>query len=182
MDSNNHNISKILNGDSIDFKVKSSLLMPLNKSMITMIFGLIFTTISCIIFFTSKCLFVNFIECEGSQGVIFVAIILLLAGLIGIFIAIKNMYSDGPLVIGTPHRLILIHKDKVESIQWKQFLGDISVTGSKDKGTITLKKKSGSYNTNEDGSRSFVPEMIYLVDIEKPYEIEAICCKRIQNL
>ena len=91
------------------------------------------------------------------------------------------MFRKGGYFVGTPLRLIHYYKGKMRSIDWEQFSGDIEVNGDINKGSISLKMRTGRMVSRKNGPDQYVPDTIYMSKIPNAFEIERICRKRIKE-
>jgi len=191
------NLKNILAGEEADFVVKSSRSIPLKKAMSSLFFGFVWLNISSVFFmiflgpllrgeevhFTT-----NDVPTVAGPGnlkpIIGPALIIGLFIVIGLGILGYGIYSlvqEGGWFIGTPKRLIVYKKNKIRSIDWEQFSGDIEVRGTSEKGDIVLQMRTGKMMTREGRQDKYIPNTVYISGIENAFEIEKICRKRIEE-
>ena len=102
---------------------------------------------------------------------------------IGFFLLIPGIVSlfiKGGYYAGTPTRLVWYKKGNLQSMDWEQFTGVITVRGNNRKGNITLEMRTGRMVSGKGGSR-YVPDVVYMLGIPGAYDIEQICRKRIKE-
>ncbi len=181
-----------------DFTVKTKRAYPYKKSLPILFFGIIWTVFSS--FFVFAFLGPLFLGKEAhftSNGVPVVASpdnlapIIMPASLISAFILIGFMMiawgiylltKKGGYFVGTPTRLIKYFGGNIDSINWKQFNGNIKIRGNSQNGSILLEMKTGRYVSGRDSSSSrYVPDIVYIGGIPNVYEIGKICEKRIKE-
>jgi len=189
-------INTLLNGELYDFAVRANLAQPRKKSLSSLWTGIIFLLVAGFFgFFMFGPLLwgenVHFIQ-NGVPTVaslsnwrpliaptLFVGAFFLLG--VGIITsAIYFLFAKGNWFIGTPKRLIIYNKKKTRSIDWEQFNGDVELGGNPDKGTISLKMRTGEM-IKRKGEAVYIPEIIYLSEIPNAFEIEKICSQRIKE-
>lgn len=191
-------INTILGGESQDFIVKANRNVPLKNALPSLIFGLIWLTItSSVLFFAflrpilmgkELHITINDVPTVISPGnlkpLIFPASMMGIFVLIGISMLIYGIYSllaKGAWHIGTPKRLIIYRKNKVRSIDWEQFSGDIEISGNNDKGNISLRMRTGKMVSRKNAPNQYVPDIIYISEIPNAFAVEQICRKRIKE-
>ncbi len=91
------------------------------------------------------------------------------------------MQKKGGYYVGTPTRLINYYRGTIRSIDWEQFSGDITVSGSETKGNITLGMRTGKMVSSKNSPDRYVPDTIYISGIPDVFEIERHCRKRIKE-
>ena len=106
--------------------------------------------------------------------------------LVGLFLLGYGIYSftkKGGYFVGTPNRLVYYESNNMHSIDWEEFTGNISVKGNEQRGSISLEMRTGHIenSNNNSGVSRYVPDRIFMIGIENPYEIEALCRKRIKE-
>ncbi len=186
-----------LGQESKDFAVQAGRLKTFKQTIGLFIFSIIwigFTSIFVFVFavplFTGG--EVNF----ESNGVPTTASLdnlgpLLMPGLIiGLFLligfgilgyAIYCLTAKGSNFIGTSTRLVIQRGDKIRSIDWEQFNGDITLSGNDQKGDLVMKLRTGKMVSQKNRGPQYVPDVISLPAIPFPREIEAICRKHIKE-
>jgi hypothetical protein len=95
--------------------------------------------------------------------------------------ALRNFFKEGGYFVGTPTRFLHLQSGKLRSIDWEQFSGDIEVSGSTEKGNLSLKMRTGRIVRKKNGPDRFVPEIIDMVEIQNAFEVEQLCRKRIKE-
>ncbi len=187
----------IVSPEKMDFATKAGRDKPKKKSILIILFGVVWTL------FTSIFVFIFFVPIiQGkevhfeSNGVPTVASpdnlepLLLPAIIIGIFLLIGigmlswgifSMLKKGGYFVGTPTRLIYYQNGIIRSIDWEEFSGDIKVSGDNTKGNISLLMRIGKMVSSKNGSDRYVPDVIYITEVPNVYEIEQICRKRIKE-
>lgn len=187
----------IVSPEKIDFATKAGRAKPKKKSILIILFGVVWTL------FTSIFVFIFFVPIfQGkevhfeSNGVPTVASpdnlepLLLPAIIVGLFLLIGigmlswgifSMMKKGGYFVGTPTRLIYYQNGIIRSIDWEEFSGDIKVSGDNTKGNISLLMRIGKMVSSKNGSDRYVPDVIYITEVPNVYEIEQICRKRIKE-
>ncbi len=187
----------IVSPEKIDFATKAGRDKPKKKSILIILFGVVWTL------FTSIFVFIFFVPIiQGkevhfeSNGVPTVASpdnlepLLLPAIIVGLFLLIGigmlswgifSMMKKGGYFVGTPTRLIFYQNGIIRSIDWEEFSGDIEISGDNTKGNISLLMRIGKMVSSKNGSDRYVPDVIYITEIPNVYEIEQICRKRIKE-
>ncbi|WP_094227612.1 hypothetical protein [Methanolobus psychrotolerans] len=126
----------------------------------------------------------------ASFGDLFHALFPSLFVLIGIGIlgwSIFSLFGKGGYFVGTPTRLVSYRKGKIRSVDWKQFSGDIKVSGNTENGNIHLQLITGRMvSSNHDRrygppQQRYVPDVIHMIGIPNALEIERICRKRMDE-
>jgi hypothetical protein len=189
--------STILGDEKQDFAVEAGSMQPFKKSFAFILFGsfwIAFISIFLVAFF-GPLLQGKEVEFE-SEGKLVVASLdnlqplLMPAIIIGIFLFIGLVivawglyciFKKGGHFVATPSRLVHFNGNQVRSIDWEQFSGEIWVTGNAKKGDITLQLRTGHMTSTRNGSKRYVPDLVYLAAVPKPFELEQICRKRIKE-
>lgn len=189
----NHN----LGAERKDFAVKAGRAQPRNKSLALIIFGAFWTAFTSIfvVAFLGPVFVGKEVQFEAN-GVPTVAgpdnlePLMMPALIIGIFVLIGlgmlaggfySMFKKGGYFVGTQNRLIHYYKGTIRSIDWEQFSGDIQVSGTIEKGNISLQMRTGRMVSRKNGPDRYVPDVIYLSQIPDAFEIEQICRRRIKE-
>ncbi len=101
---------------------------------------------------------------------------------IGMLVAgLYSLFKKGGYFVGTPSRLVTYMKGEIRSIDWEQFSGDIQMKNKGEKGTLTLGLRTGEIVNSKNGGSRFVPEAIYMVDIDNVFAVEQNCRKCIKS-
>ena len=186
-----------LGSEKKDFAVKAHRKQPLKNSLSLLLFSIFwlgFTSIFVIAFlgplfqgrevhFTSDDVAV--VAGPGNLGpIVMPALIIGLFVLVGLGMfgfGLYSMLSKGGYFVGTPSRLVNLHKGSIRSIDWELFSGDIIVKGNAVKGSISLGMRTGKMVSRKNGPDRYVPDVIYISGIPDVFEIEQICRKRIKE-
>jgi len=186
-----------LGSESIDFAVKAKRAQPLKSSLFFVLFGtfwLAFTGIFVVAFlgplfqgkevhFTAND--VPVVAGPGNLGPLLVpGLILGLFVLVGMGMLASGLillFRKGGYFAGTATRLVQFNKGTIRSIDWEQFSGDIEVSGSSQKGNITLGLRTGRMVSSKNGPDRYVPDTFYISGIMDAFEIEKLCRKRIKE-
>ena len=107
--------------------------------------------------------------------------VFVLVGLALLAYAFYSLFAKGAWNIGTPTRFIAYQKNKVRSIDWEQFSGDIQMSGTSENGTIILVLRTGKMVSRRNMPDQFVPDLIYMVGIRNAFQIEPLLRKRIKE-
>lgn len=101
---------------------------------------------------------------------------------IGVFArGVHSLLKKGGYFVGTPTRLVRFQDGTLRSIDWEQFSGDIEVSGTVEKGDITLQLRTGKMVNKKRGPDKYVPETVYISGIPNVFEVERLCRKRIKE-
>jgi hypothetical protein len=190
-------INTILGGESKDFIVKAGRKFPLKASLPLLIFGLVWLGFSSVFvalllgpIFAGKELHItiNHVPTVISPGnlkpLMFPLSMMSIFIFIGLGMVIYGIYSliaKGGWFIGTPKRLISYQKNRVRSVDWEQFSGDIEISGSNEKGNISLQMRTGRMVSRKNSGTQYVPDVIYICGIPSAFAVEQICRKRIKE-
>ncbi|MBI2097700.1 MAG: hypothetical protein HYT46_02085 [Candidatus Vogelbacteria bacterium] len=104
--------------------------------------------------------------------------------LVGIFLlwaSLRGLFSGEAWFAGTSSRLFVHAKSGSRSIDWEQFNGDIEVSGDENLGNVTLAMRTGHWQGRKHRADRYVPDDIQMIQIGRPYEIEAKCRARIKQ-
>ena len=180
-----------------DFLVKAARSQPLRNSLGVLLFGtfwLAFTSIFVVAFFGP--LFsgneVHFTSNDmpvvagpnNLKPLILPGLVIglfVLVGLVMFGFGLYLMQKKGGYYVGTPTRLINYYRGTIRSVDWEQFSGDITVSGTETKGNITLGMRTGKMVSSKNGPERYVPDTLYISGIPDVYEVERICRKRIKE-
>lgn len=171
MDINEENVppeevSKLLKQEPYDFVVKSSKAFPASKSLFFVVFGVLPLIIN-FDFFSQATL--NIIP--------FILISLSVAGY-GVYL----FFVEGSWYIGTPKGLVMYRKKQMKIVDWEQFSGTIGISGTAEKGSITLLMKTGRMiSRNYSLNNSYIPDVIYIIGIKNAFHISESIRKRIKD-
>ena len=190
-------MSSIVGSERKEFAVKAGRAHPLKKSLSVILFGTFWTAFTSI--FVVAFLGPLFVGKEvhfESGGVPIVASpdnlepILVPALLIGFFVLVGIamlawgfylMFKKGGYFVGTSLRLIHYQNGRIRSIDWEQFSGDIEVKAKTRIGNISLQMRTGKMVSRKNGPDKYVPNVIYISEIPRVFEIEQICRRRIKE-
>lgn len=190
-------LSAYVSSENKDFAIKAGRAEPLVKSLIIIGSALMWVAFTSVLFFSF--LFPVFQGKEvhfQSNGVntvaspdnlkplIMPAIVMSIFFLVGVALLIWGFYSffkKGPYFVGTQNRLVSFQDGNVRSIDWEQFSGDINVKGDNNKADIYLQMRTGRMVSRKNGPDRYVPDVIYIAEISKAFEIERLCRKRIKE-
>lgn len=186
-----------IRSESIDFAIKAGRAKPAKESFFLILFGtiwILFTSIFVAAFFGPVLLggeshfTVNGVPEVASPGdlgpLLFPGILIsifLVVGFAVLIAGIVMLNRKGGIFVGTPLRLVHFRKGKLRSIDWEQFSGDIMLNGGKEKGSIGLRMRSGKMISQKNGPQKYVPEVIYISDIPRVFEVEELCRQRIKE-
>jgi hypothetical protein len=186
-----------LGSESQDFAVKSGPIQAYGKSVSNLLFGLFFLGLAygCIAlmpdeFFKGEALRIikeassKTTATEETQGALFLFIVFFIMLFVGLYLlipAIIKMVRSGGYFVATPSRLLNYRKGEMNSYDWSQFNGNITVRGTNIKGNITLEMKTGYIAADQRPGSRYVPIEIYISSVAGIYEIEQICRKRIKE-
>ncbi|OGD66966.1 hypothetical protein A2442_00155 [Candidatus Campbellbacteria bacterium RIFOXYC2_FULL_35_25] len=180
-----------------DFEVEARHTQPLTKIFSLGVFGIIWLTFTGVfmfaflgplfqgkeVYFTSNEIPVV-ASLQNLNPLIAPMLVMAIFVLVGIYIlgfGIFSFFKKGGYFVGTPTRLINYRKNKVRSIDWEQFSGDIEINGNSKKGNIILQMRTGKIVNEENESRKYVPDVIYISGIKGALAIGEICRKRIKE-
>jgi hypothetical protein len=186
-----------LRSEPIDFALKAGRAKPARESFFLILFGIIwilFTSIFVAAFFGPILLggeshfTVNgtpeVASPENLGPLLFPGILISVFMIIGFTVLIAGIVTlnkKGGIFVGTPFRLVHFRKGNLRSIDWEQFSGDIILKGGKEKGSIGLRMRTGQMVSQKNGPDKYVPEVIYISDIPRVFEVEEVCRQRIKE-
>jgi hypothetical protein len=186
-----------LGKESRDFAVFARRGQPVKTSLGLILFGtfwLAFTSIFVVAFlgplFVGK--EVHFLSNDvpavaspqNLKPILVPAIVIGIFVLVGIAILSFGLYSifkRGGYFVGTPTRLVHFRNGTIRSIDWEQFSGDIEVSGDQQKGNITLGLRTGKMVSQKNGPDRYVPDKIYITEIQDVFKVEQVCRMRIKE-
>ena len=184
-----------IGSESIEFAVKGSRTQSIRTSMSSIIFGTVWTAFTLFIasMFLGSVFNRNIISTitemlasatgEDKKGIWFLLGFFGLFLTIGIFMIAKGiipLFKKGGYFVGTPTRIVNFKRGQLNSSDWEQFNGNITVRGNNKNGSITLEMRTG-YMVSQKGGSRYVPNIVYISGIPNVYEIEQICRKRIKE-
>ena len=191
-------INTVLAGESYDFAVKADHKFPL--SYLFKFFGIgggfvflsgVFVAITWVPILMGKEVHfkvgdVPTVAGPGNVGPLVTPSVLIgvfaLVGLALLAYAFYSLFAKGAWNIGTPTRLIVYQKNRVRSIDWEQFSGDIDIRGTSEDGSIILALRTGKMVSQRRGMPDrFVPDLIYMTGIRNAFQIEPLLRKRIKE-
>jgi hypothetical protein len=180
-----------------DFAVKAGRDKPFLQSIGLLLFGTFWTAFTCVFIgiFLGPLLSGKEVEFdlngvptvaspENLEPIVLPAIFLGIFLLIGIVMLARGVHSafkQGGYFVGTPQRLVHFRKGRIRSIDWEQFSGDITLSGSNEKGTVSLQMRTGKMVRRKNSPDRYVPEVIHMTRIPYAVDIEKICRKRIKE-
>jgi hypothetical protein len=190
-------LSKVLDSESRDFIVRPKRAYPSGTSRFLVLFGLAWTAFSSIFVFAffgsvlaggETHFELNGVPTTASsdnlEPLLFPAIFIGIFVLIGIGVTgagVAKMFKKGGIFVGTPTRLVHFQNEKIRSIDWEQFSGDIRLSGNNENGTIALGLRTGRMVSRKNRSSQYVPDVIYMTGIPNAFEVEKICRERIKE-
>ncbi len=186
-----------IGNENKDFWVKASRSQPLRNSLGILLFGifwLAFTSIFVTVFlgplfsgnevhFTSNDMPVVASR-DNLKPLILPGLVIGLFVLVGVALLGFGLYlmqKKGGYYVGTPTRLVNYYRGTIRSIDWEQFSGDITVSGTEIKGSITLGMRTGKMVSSKNAPERYVPDTLYISGIPDVYEVERVCRKRIKE-
>lgn len=190
-------LERNIGSESRDFAVLASRNQPAKMSLGMIIFGvawLAFTSIFVVAFlgplFVGK--EVHFsadnvpqVASPDNLGPIVVPAMVIgffvLAGLFLLGFGLYSLFRKGGYFVGTPARLIHYNRGTIRSIDWEQFTGDIEVSGTRQKGNLSMGMRTGKMVSRKNGPDRYVPDKIYITGVHNVFEIERVCRKRIKD-
>ena len=182
-------LNSAIDGESIDFSVKAERLFQKNKSFFPVFIGIVLCGFICTLMILA--VIENFsaknheIENQHSiAGIIMPIIFFSVSLFVGIRLLYAELYSlfkKGGYFVGTPTRLIYYLDGNFKSINWEQFSGEIEVKGDSQKGDIILTLRTGEIFGSENSPDEYVPDIVCMIEIPNPLEVEKICRKRIKE-
>jgi hypothetical protein len=180
-------VSKLLRQESYDFVVKADKAFPPSKSFIFLAIGILsllfnFATSSAaspVINMMSAPEMFNGFNLFTLSVALFVSVSLGFLGY-GFYL----FFAEGAWFVGTPKGLVICKKNEMKTVSWGDFSGTIGVSGTAEKGSITLLMKTGqvvSRNYYGFGRNSYVPDIIYMIGIKNAFQISESMRKRIKE-
>lgn len=190
-------LSSYIGSENKDFAVKAGRAQPLKNSFFNILFATVWTVFTSIFvsaflgpLFQGKEIHFKLNGVPTVAGPENLAPILIPAIIIGIFVlvgvgmlfwSIYSIFKKGGYFVGTPTRLVHFHRGNIRSMDWEQFSGDTKVGGNAQKGNISLQMRTGKMVNRKNGPDRYIPEVIYISEIQNVFEIEQICRKRIKE-
>ena len=190
-------LSNMLGSESRDFIVKAQRAYSGKNSWGLVLFGLLWTAFSSIfvfaffgpIFVSEEVHFdLNDVPTTASidnmEPLLFPGIFIGFFVLIGIALTafgISRMTKKGGFFVGTPTRLVLYRNGEIRSIDWEQFSGDIRLSGTNNKGTVSLGMRTGRMVSRKNQGSKYVPDVIDMVNIPNAFQVEKVCRQRIKE-
>lgn len=188
---------KIIDHESVDFRVKSSRNHPRSSAMAVLVFSLIwcaFISFFAISFFgplfrKGEVRFeVNDLPTVASlehwepmlvPGLIIGLFILIGLGMLGG--GLLMMFQSGAYFVGTPTRFIKYRKGITTVKDWEQFSGNIKLKYNGLQGDLSLELRTGKMQHRKNAPSKFVPDIIHIIAVENVYKIEKLCRTRIKE-
>ena len=174
-----------LGTESQDFSVKAGRAQPLKKTISTIFSGIVFIAFSLY--------GLVFMPGSGSDGEVLknlsslsLSSLLFLGtfisvGLFILFIGISMLFKKGGYFVGTPTRLVQFQKGSIKSIDWEQFTGNIELKSNGQSGSLLLELRTGKKVSRKRDKNEYVPDVVYISNIQNVYEVEKICRQRIKE-
>tara|TARA_R110000796_G_scaffold35017_3_gene90182 strand:- start:168579 stop:169211 length:633 start_codon:yes stop_codon:yes gene_type:complete len=200
----NHSINNIplelkviIEPETVDFICKSKRNKPLRSSFFTIIFGLAWLGFTSIFFFAFfgpllKNEEVNFTSndipvtasMDNLEPLLLPAIVIgvfILLG-IGMFVwGVAQFFQKGSYFVGTPTRFIQFRKGIATTTDWEQFSGNIQIRNKPTLGSIELQLRTGKMQHRKNQTDKYIPDVIYMTEIENVLAIEKKCRIRIKE-
>jgi hypothetical protein len=192
-------LNNALSGEIAEFMVKSNHSVPLKTALVPILFGLVwlgFTSIFIAAFFGPVLMGkeVHFTSndvpttagpgnLEPLLGPGLLVAVFLLVGLAIFGYGLYLLIPQSIWFAGTSKRLVILQKNKVRSIDWEQFSGDIEVSGNSSKGDISLGMRTGQMVNSKHSNHGseYIPEVIYMIGIPNAFTVEQVCRRRIKE-
>ncbi|WP_111706880.1 hypothetical protein [Lutibacter citreus] len=187
----------IIDSEKIDFLIKSKRNYPKKKSVSLLFFSFFWIAFTSIFVFAFLGPIFKGKEVHFSSNNIAVVASpenlepLLIPGLvIGLFLivgigmliwAIILFFQDGAYFVGTKTRLIKFRKGNITIKDWEQFTGSINIKSNGNYGDIELELRTGKMKSRKNRSDVFIPDIIYISQIENVFNIEKKCRIRIKE-
>jgi hypothetical protein len=188
-------LNSIIGNEKVDFLEKAKRSQPLKKSIVTIVFGVIWTGFTSIFVFaflgpvfSGEVVHFksNGIPTEGSldnfQPLLMPTIIITVFVLVGIALTVSGIYAlfqQGGYFVGTSTRLIKFSKGIVNSYDWEQFTGNIELNIKK--GDISLELRTGKMVSKKNGPDKFVPDIVDISGVKDVLNVEKLCRNRIKE-
>ncbi|WP_271782532.1 hypothetical protein [Aquimarina algiphila] len=190
-------LKTVIDSEQVDFLVKSKRNHPIKKSIAILLFSLFwngFVSIFVVAFFGPlfKKEEVHFTSngtamvgsLDNLEPLLFPGLIIGLFVIIGIAMLIWGMFmlfQKGGYFVGTENRLIKYRKGTIEIKDWEQFSGNIQIKKNRNSGNLELELRTGKMRNRKNGSNHFVPDIIYISQIDNVFDIEKKCRTRIKE-
>ena len=101
---------------------------------------------------------------------------------IGMFVwALIQYFQKGGYFVGTETRLIKYRNGEITVKDWEQFSGNIKVKSKIEYGDLELELRTGKMKSRDSGADRFVPDIVYITEIENVFDIEKKCRTRIKE-
>ncbi|ETN96817.1 hypothetical protein [Zhouia amylolytica] len=121
---------------------------------------------------------------ENWETILVPSLIIGLFVVVGIFLliaAIVQLLQKGGYFVGTPTRFIKYRRGNTTIKDWEQFSGNMRVSNKGNYGNIEMELRTGKMKRGKNKSEQFVPDIIYISQINKVFDIEQKCRKRIKE-
>jgi hypothetical protein len=177
-------LKKLIEGEKIDFAVKAKRDKPLKKSIGTIFIGIAMCAFMSLFVFTFLSPFFEDEEINIDRESIFPVVIICLLSLAGIFVFISgivSLFHKGGYFVGTETRMIQYRKGKITITDWEQFTGNVKIKARKNFGDLEYELRTGKIESRKNAPDIFVPDVIYISEIENVFEIEKKCKIRIKE-
>jgi hypothetical protein len=191
------NLVVALGSETRDFTVKARRAQPVKSTLALIFFGtfwLAFTSIFVVAFlgplFVGREVHFTANDVPVVAGPDNLGPIVVPALFIGLFVLVgigmlgfglAGLFRKGGFYVGTATRLIFSQGNRIRSIDWEQFSGDIEVSGTAQKGNLNLGMRTGRMVSSKNGPSRYVPDMIYMTGIPDVFEVERKCRQRIRE-
>jgi hypothetical protein len=185
-----------IGSETKDFAVKAKRKESLGTALFRLVVAIfwLFISVPLALSFSADLNRINFASNEFLTAASFIdlfrALFPFIFVLVGIGVlgwSISSLFGKGGYFVGTPTRLVSYRKGKIRSVDWKQFSGDIKVSGNAENGNIHLQLITGRMVSSNHGRRHgprrqrYVPDVIHMIGIPNALEIEKICRKRMDE-
>nr|WP_315200475.1 hypothetical protein [uncultured Flavobacterium sp.] len=188
-------LKSVIGTEKIDFSILAKRKQPLNKSLGTIGFGIIWSAfISIFVVAFLGPLFkgeeVHFkvndepttASWDNFEPMLVPSLIIGLFVVVGIAILCGGFYSlfqKGGYFVGTQNRLIHYLKGTITTYDWEQFSGNMEINSKKE--DISMELRTGKMVSQKNKSDKYVPDVLYISGVTDVLEIEKICKNRIKE-
>lgn len=190
-------LNNIIDGEETDFIVKSKRNYPKKKAYFLLAFAAFWNSIVSIfvisfivpilkgeeVHFTA-----NDVPTSGSlenwEPLLLPSLIIglfMTIGLVIFVISIVYYFQKGAYFVGTPTRFIKFRNGKITVKDWEQFSGNIIVKQKNIVGNLELELRTGKTKSGNNNADKFVPDIMYMVEIDNVFNVEKKCRIRIKE-
>ncbi len=177
-------VGKLLRQEPYDFVVKAGKAFPASKSFIFFAVGILSLLFNFTVSSTASSV-INMIsapEMFNDFNPFTLSVTLFVSVSLGFLVyGLYLFFAEGAWYIGAPKGLVIYRKNEIKTVNWGDFTGTVSVTGTAENGSITLLMRTGQMVGRDYGfyNKNYVSDMIYIIGIKNAFQISEFIKKRI---